>query len=437
MKKNTTRIAAVVGLAVIPALALAGCSGGDDGNGGGGGGSGEDNKLTVWAWDPAFNIYSLEEAEKIYQKDHPDFELEIIETPWEDLQAKLTTIAQAQQTDELPDFFLMQNNAFQKNLINYPDLFSDYSDSDVDFAEFPESVTAYSTLDGVNYGVPFDSGTAVTALRTDVLDEAGLSLDDFTDVTWSEWIDNAKTVLEKTGKPLLSGVAGEADIPMMLLQSAGQSLFDAEGNPTIADNAALRDVINVYKDLVDEGLLTEVNSWDEYIGTLVNENVAGTINGIWIIGSIQTAPEQSGLWGITNLPKLDTVDGATNYSANGGSSWALSSSGNAELAADFLAATFAGSTELYDTILPQAGAVANWIPAADSDVYAEPSEFFGGQPIFQQVVEYGEQVPSNNTGAYYYEGRDAVSTAITNVMGGADVDSALEEAQKNVEFARG
>jgi lactose/L-arabinose transport system substrate-binding protein len=150
MKKNTTRIAAVVGLAVIPALALAGCSGGDDGNGGGGGGSGEDNKLTVWAWDPAFNIYSLEEAEKIYQKDHPDFELEIIETPWEDLQAKLTTIAQAQQTDELPDFFLMQNNAFQKNLINYPDLFSDYSDSDVDFAEFPESVTAYSTLDGVN-----------------------------------------------------------------------------------------------------------------------------------------------------------------------------------------------------------------------------------------------------------------------------------------------
>ena len=46
-------------------------------------------------------------------------------------------------------------------------------------------------------------------------------------------------------------------------------------------------------------------------------------------------------------------------------------------------------------------------------------------------------MPSNNTGAYYYEGRDAVSTAITNVIGGADVDAALEEAQKNVEFAMG
>ena len=435
MKKNTTRFAAVMGLAVVPALALAGCSGGDDGNGGGG--SGDDNTLTVWAWDPAFNIYSLQEAEKIYQKDHPDFKLDIIETPWEDLQAKLTTIGQAQQTDELPDFFLMQNNAFQKNLTNYPDLFTDFSGSDIDFSQFPEGVTAYSTLDGTNWGVPFDNGTAVTALRTDVLEEAGLTVDDFTDITWSQWIENAKVVLEKTGQPLLSGIAGEADIPVMLLQSAGESLFDADGDPTIADNEALKDVIGVYKELVDSGVLTEVNSWDEYIGTLVNSNVAGTINGIWIIGSIQGAEDQSGKWAITNLPKLDDVAGATNYSANGGSSWALSSTGNAELAEDFLGATFAGSTEFYDTILQQAGAVANWTPAAGSDVYAEPNEFFGGDPIFQKVVEYGAQVPSNNTGVYYYEGRDAVSTAITKVIGGEDIDAALDEAQKNVEFAMG
>ena len=88
-------------------------------------------------------------------------------------------------------------------------------------------------------------------------------------------------------------------------------------------------------------------------------------------------------------------------------------------------------------ILQQAGAVANWTPAAGSAVYAEPNEFFGGEPIFKKVVEYGEKVPSNNTGAYYYEGRDAVSTAITNVIGGEDVDAALEEAQATVEFAMG
>ena len=129
----------------------------------GGSGDADDNTLTVWAWDPTFNIYAMQEAEKIYQKDHPDFKLDIVETPWDDLQTKLTTLAQSQETDELPDIFLMQNNAFQKNVINYPDLFSDFTDSGVDFSEFPKAVADYSTVDGVNYGLPFDAGTAIGA----------------------------------------------------------------------------------------------------------------------------------------------------------------------------------------------------------------------------------------------------------------------------------
>src|SRR5690606_28991303 len=373
----------------------------------------------------------------IYQKDHPDFTLKIVETPWEDLQAKLTTIAQSQQTDELPDIFLMQNNALQKNAINYPDLFADYKDSGIDFSEFPQGVTAYSVIDGVNYGIPFDSGTAVDALRTDVLEQAGYTVDDFTDITWDDYLAKGKDVLAKTGKPLLSGQAGSADIPMMMLQSAGASIFDKDGKPTIAGNDELTKAIDLYTELVKSGVLVEVNSWDEYIGTFVNGSVGGTINGIWIVGSIQTATDQSGKWAVTNLPKLDGVADATNYSANGGSSWAISSTGNAKLASDFLSETFAGSTDLYDTILPKSGAVANWIPAGDSDVYAQPSEFFGGQPIFQKVVEFGAEVPSNNTGVYYYEGRDAVSAAMTKIIGGADVKSSLDEAQSNVEFAMG
>lgn len=432
--KRMTKFAALTAAAILPLFALTACSGGgDDGDAG----SGDDNTLTVWAWDPSFNIYAMQEAEKVYQKGHPDFTLKIVETPWEDLQGKLTTIAQSQQTGELPDIFLMQNNAFQKNAINYPDLFSDFADSDIDFSQFPKGVTAYSEIDGVNYGVPFDSGTAVTALRTDVLEEAGYTIDDFTGITWDEYLTKGKEVLAKTGKPLLSGQAGSADIPMMMLQSAGASLFDSDGNPTIAGNDVLVDAIEVYAELVKSGVLVEVNSWDEYIGTFVNGSVGGTINGIWIVGSIQTATDQAGNWGITDLPKLDGIAGATNYSANGGSSWAISSTGNTELASDFLSATFAGSTDLYDTILPKSGAVANWIPAGDSDVYAQPSEFFGAQPIFQQVVEYGAKVPSNNTGVYYYEGRDAVSAAMTKIIGGADINSALDEAQSNVEFAMG
>jgi lactose/L-arabinose transport system substrate-binding protein len=429
------RLAAIAVIAPI-ALALSACGGGSGGGGTGGGGDAEgDGTLTVWAWDPAFNIYALEEAEKIYQAEHPDFELEIVETPWDDLQTKLTTLAQSQQIDELPDIFLMQNNAFQKNVINYPDLVSDLGDADIDLSEFPESVIEYSTVDDVNYGVPFDNGTAITALRTDVLEQAGYTIEDFTDITWDQFIAQGEDVLAKTGKPLLSGQAGSSDLIMMILQSAGASLFDDEGKPTITDNDALLAAIEVYQELVTSGVLVEVNSWDEYIATFVNEDVAGTINGVWIIGSIQTAADQAGKWDITNLPKLDGVDGATNYSANGGSSWAISSNADYDLAADFLKTTFAGSTDLYDTILPSSGALANWTPAGESELYSEPHEFFSGQPIFAEVIEFSTQVPSNNTGAYYYEGRDAVSAALTKIISGTDAASALEEAQKNVEFA--
>ncbi|MBS5900454.1 MAG: extracellular solute-binding protein [Actinomycetaceae bacterium] len=374
-------------------------------------------------------------AAEIYKKDHPDVDINVTEVPWDDVQAKLTTLAQSQQFDQLPDIVLVQNMAFQKNVINYPDLFSDYSDSGIDFSEFPEAVVGYSVVDGVNYGLPFDSGTAVNALRTDVLEEAGYSLDDFTDITWSDFIKKGEDVLAKTGKPMMSGVAGSSDTLMMILQSAGVSLFSEDGKANIVNNDALRKAIDIYAEMVKKGLLVEVNSWDEYIGTITNSTAAGTLQGIWISGSIQTSEDQSGKWGITNVPKLEGVEGATNYSTNGGSSWAITSNANVELAADFLKSTFAGSTELYDTILSSSGAIANWIPAGKSDVYNQPVEFYGNDPVYKKVVEFGSHVPAIDPGVYYYEARDAVSAAVTKIIAGGSPDEALQEAQDNVEFA--
>lgn len=432
---NKLRKLAALILAAPLALALAACGGGASPPNATAPDGAADRTLTVWCWDPAFNIYAMNEAAKIYQKDHPDVTVNVVETPWDDVQTKLTTLAQSGATDQLPDIFLMQNNAFQKNVINYPDLFAELPASTIDFSEFPDGVVAYSTVDNTNYGLPFDNGTAITALRTDVLAEAGMTIDDFTDITWAEFIAKGKQVLAATNKPLLSGTAGSGDTIMMFLQSAGASLFDDKGNPTLNNNPALVEAISVYSELVKSGLLVEVNSWDEYVGTFVNGNVAGLVNGVWILGSLQKATDQSGKWAVTNVPKLEGVAGATNYTANGGSSWAVSSNANRELAVDFLNSTFAGSKDLYETILSSSRGVANWLPMAESPVYAEPQAFFGGQPVFQKVIEFSTKVPANNTGVYYYEGRDAMSAAVTKILNGVDPATALDEAQRTVEFA--
>lgn len=396
----------------------------------------DSNKLTVWCWDPAFNVYAMEEAGKLYKKTHPDFDLEVVETPWDDIQTFINTAGQSGKTDGMPDIMLIQDNAFQKNVMAYPDLFTDITKSGIDFSKFGKAKTAYSVIDGKNYGVPFDNGAVIGCYRTDILQEAGYTVDDFTDITWSQYLEMGKDILAKTGKPLLSCQAGESDVIMMMLQSAGASLFDDKGNPDIVNNDVLKKVMETYIDLKKSGVLIEVNSWDEYVGTITNGTVAGTINGCWIMASIQTAEDQSGKWAITNMPKLEGVSGATNYSNNGGSSWAITSNcKNVDLAVDFLKSTFAGSVEFYETILPKSGALATYLPAADSDVYEEPQEFFGGAAVYKLITDFASKIPSNNTGPFYYEARNAVATAISNIINnGADIDSELKAAQENVEF---
>ena len=399
---------------------------------------GGDHKLTVWCWDPAFNLYAMEEAAKVYKETDPAFELEIIETPWDDIQTKLTTVGMSGDMSTLPDIFLCQDNAFQKNVINFPELFTDITASGIDFTQFGSAKTAYSVVDGKNYGVPFDNGAVVQAMRIDVLEEAGYTIADVTDIDWTRFIEIGEDVLAKTGKPMLSGTAGEPDLVMIMLQSAGASLFNEDKTPNIAGNEVLKQVLTIFAELVTKGIYAEVTGWNEYVGSMTNSDVVGTINGCWILASIQTAADQSGKWAITNIPKLPGVESATNYSNNGGSSWAVSSNcKNTALAYDFFAKTFAGSVPFYETILPASGALATYLPAGASEVYAQPQEFFGGEAIYSTITEFAGKIPSNYTGVYYYEARDAVSVAMTTLVQGGDLDAALNDAQSTVEFAMG
>ena len=398
--------------------------------------SGEDeNTLTVWAWDQTFNIYAMKEAEKIYQKDHPDFKLNIVETPWDDMQTQLGTIVGAGDYSKLPDICLMQDFAYQKYVTTYPDLYQDITDSGIDFSQFAEGKLAASTVDGKNYGVPFDNGTEVACYRKDILDQAGYTMDDLTDIDWDQFIKIGEDVYNKTGYSLLSVQAGSSDLIYQMLQSAGLSTWTDDNKPDIAGNKNIKQCVEIYQEMVNKHVLAVVNSWDEYIATFTSGKTAGVINGCWILASVQTATDQSGKWGLTNMPKLPGVSTATNYSNQGGSTWAITTNcKNTKLAEDFLAKTFAGSKELYDTILPSSGALSTWLPASESDVYNEPQAFFDGQTIYKDITEFASKTPSVNLGVYYTEANTALATVVANVTGGADIDSELKTAQKTVEF---
>jgi lactose/L-arabinose transport system substrate-binding protein len=112
----------------------------------------------------------------------------------------------------------------------------------------------------------------------------------------------------------------------------------------------------------------------------------------------------------------------------------LASSKHADVATDLLNTTFAGSVPLYETILPLSGAIATWLPASKSNAYGQPNAFFGGQKIYEDIVGYAGKVPLIKYGLFNYEARDAVSRALAEIMQGTPIDTALANAQKNVDF---
>ena len=109
---------------------------------------------------------------------------------------------------------------------------------------------------------------------------------------------------------------------------------------------------------------------------------------------------------MTNLPKLVKAEGATNYSSNGGSSWAIINDKDLDLALDFM--QMYRNVDFYNEILPATSAIATYTPAKEGSNYTAGSEFFNGEPIFAEIVEFGAQTPSNITGPYYYDAREAL-----------------------------
>ena len=246
--------------------------------------------------DPNFNIYAIEKAAEIYAKDHEGFKVEVEEIQSDDIETRITTAVQAGDLSTLPDIFLMQDNSFQKYVSFYPDVFTELTDKGIDYSQFSEAKVAYSTVDGKNYGVPFDNGAVVNCVRTDILEEAGYTVDDFTDITWSDYMEKAKVVLEKTGVPMLTAQAGSPDQVMEMLQSCGSSLFTEDGSVNIADNEELKEVVDIYTQMVKDGTLVEVTDWDQYVASLNNGTAVSAMNGCWIMASVTAKEDQSGKW---------------------------------------------------------------------------------------------------------------------------------------------
>lgn len=392
-------------------------------------------KITIWAWDESFNIKAANEAKAIYLKDNPDVDVEVVTMAQDDIVAKLNTNLASGSYEGLPDIVLIEDYKVQNYLTAYQDEFADLSSiaSADDFAAFK---TGVNVIDGKLYGIPFDSGVAATFYRTDLIEQAGYTKEDMENLTWDKYIEIGKAVKEKTGVSICTLDPSDLGQIRMMLQSAGSWYTDEDGNVDIANNQALKDAIQVYKNLVEADITKQSADWDQFVGAFNNGDVATVPTGCWISASIKNAEDQSGKWAVAAFPRMSANSDSVNASSCGGAGWyVLKNVGDYETAVDFLGKTFASDTDLMNQLASDIGLVSTLNAASTGSNYTAGDDFYGGQAVTGDLAKWNGDVPTVNYGLHTYAIEDIMTEAMQEILNGADIDSTLAKYQTQIEAA--
>ncbi|WP_298845732.1 ABC transporter substrate-binding protein [Clostridium sp.] len=394
-------------------------------------------KLVIWAWDGTFNVVAAKEAKAIYLKDHKGVDVQIVEMAQADIVQKLNTNLSSNTTAGLPNIVLIEDYRSQNFLTSYPDAFKDMS-SKVKTTDFMDYKLKPDSLDGKLYGVPFDSGVAALFYRTDLIEKAGYKKSDMENITWEKFIQIGNAVKAKTGKAMLTLDPNDLGIIRVMMQSAGQWYVKEDGKTVnLENNQALKESIKIYKQLMESGIVKQISDWDQYVSAFQKGDVASVPTGCWISSSITKATDQNKKWAVASIPRLGAVKTSVNSSSIGGSSWyVLDKVGDSELASDFLAKTFGSNKELMNTLAQKINLVSTLKASSTTANYQKPVEFYGGQKTALDLSKWSTQIPTVNFGLYTYSIEDILTGTVQSIVkSGANIDTALKDAQKQAESA--
>ena len=415
---------ASISLSIFIGLNLTGCKNMDSSKR-------DDNKVTVWAWDETFNIKAVKEAAKIYE----DNKIEVVTMAQDDIVQKLHTNLSSGKTDGLPDIVLIEDYKIQNFLTVYPDSFVELN-SIVNEDDFDEYKFSVNKINNKIYGVPFDSGVAALFYRIDYVEQAGYTMADMENLTWEKYIQIGKTIKDKTGKDMLTLDSGDIGQIRIMMQSAGQWYVKEDGETiNIKDNQALQQGIEIYRDMINAGIVKQVADWDSFVSAFQQGDVVSIPTGCWIGSSITAVEDLAGKWAITQIPRLNANKNSINASSIGGGGWyVINKSEDKNLKSmDFLSKTFASNSELMNSLAKEINLVSTLKAAKETENYQSNNQFFSNQPIFKMMAEWSGEVPAVNYGLHTYEIEGVITEAIQAVLSGKSINDALENAQIQAE----
>ena len=425
MKKRNL-LASAVALTAAAAFALTGCGGGNSASAE----SGDGNTVTVWAWDVA--LKQLQEASEKFKETHPDVEFVFEEMGTDQIYTKLATTLSTGKG--LADVILLEGEQVSGYATKYPEGFADLSDI-VNEDDFLDVKIGEVSANGKIVGFPWDAGPVALFYRRDYFEQAGVNAEDIK--TWDDFIEAGKKVMETcttpSGEPvkMLPIAPNGSNFWRLILTENGGSFFDAEGNTVVNSPEAL-EAMEMVKKIYDSGIVQNYTDWAEYEGVVVNESVATIPEAVWMIGTIKDkGPEQSGKWGVIDLPAFPGKEPAG--STNGGSDIVIpATSASLDVAKEFVQFALTDQ-QLQVNGFVNYGLFPSYIPSYEDPTFSEADEFFGGQKIYETFIKLGQTVPSVNYTENFNEALSAAGSACSKVyLEGEDPETALNDLQNDL-----
>ncbi|MBO8155672.1 MAG: carbohydrate ABC transporter substrate-binding protein [Bacillaceae bacterium] len=389
------------------------------------GSSSDKIKLDMWV----FGSTGYEKLADEYMKEHPNVEIKIQSTQFDDHHNALFTALSA--GSGAPDIAMIEVNNIER-FRQAQDRFHNLYDLGAE--EVKDDYLDWKWRLGENadgtflYGLPTDIGPTAMFYRVDVFKEAGLPTDPESVKKlipdWDAYAEVARIIKEKTGKPIADNYEL---IYNALRDQAPVQYFNNEDELIIEKEPYIKAAYDYTVDLIQKGYVGDNGLWTPEWGAAMDKGSYATLLApAWMQGVVKgNAPNSSGKWMITGMP-----GGAGNW---GGSYLTIpKETKHPEEAYKFIQWLVAPEQQL------KSFKEMGLFPSTPS-IYNDPSfkdysdDYFGGINTAQVFAQSAQMVQTVYMGKNYKVVQAEIVNALTNVSKkSADPEKEWKAAVKRI-----
>lgn len=420
----------------VAVLFLFAACGNGDGNGDGdetASADGEPTEIEFWTFQALHNSF-YEGMAELWNEENPDRQIELNATayPYDDMHDNLLVAIQSGVgLPDIVDIEISRFPSFMRGNIQFEPMDDYIADFRDDFVE--SRLTIFSANDTV-YGLPFHVGATVMYYNVDLMDEAGVDIDEIE--TWDDYVEAGEQVRDELDIPMTTVELTDqwSFLPMSAQRQVG---FISEEGEINLDDPLLVDTLEFQQQMLEDEIAEIApggnHHAEEYYGFMNDEGAASVLMPFWYMGRfVDLMSDLDGKIALRPLPRFEE-DGYRSAGMGGTGTVVPSGGDHTELAAEFLA--FAkGSEEGNIRIWEELGFDPPRYSVWDNPRLQEENQFteyfVNGTDIFDTILPLIDEIYPITLSEDFPEAVELVTTEVLvqALQEGVSAQEALETA---------